>query len=190
MTQPPAYPAERKLQRFFAMKFLRLLVKTAAAQTIGTDGCWLLTIVVTTEDKTRYRRGVTFYNEQLNLRTQLERIIKRAGLKPWPKMFQNLRASRATELAKQYPAHVATEWLGHSREIAAEHYWRVTDADYEQALQGDAPGGAKGGSVHVTQGTTTNDKGDDLPENCRAESFPVVGSVHMETPPAGLEPAT
>jgi hypothetical protein len=59
------YPAERKLQRFFAMKFLRLLVKTAAAQAIGTDGCWLLTIVVTTEDKTRYRRGVTFYNEQL-----------------------------------------------------------------------------------------------------------------------------
>ncbi|MCU0878210.1 MAG: site-specific integrase, partial [Pirellulaceae bacterium] len=133
---------------------------------------------------------VRYRDKNSNLRTQLERIIKRAGLKPWPKMFQNLRASRATELAKQYPAHVAAEWLGHSREIAAEHYWRVTDADYEQALQGDAPGGAKGGSVHVTQGTTTNDKGDDLPENCRAESFPVVGSVHMETPPAGLEPAT
>jgi hypothetical protein len=62
---PPAYPTERKLQRFFAIKFLRLLVKTAAAQTIGTDGCWLLTIVVNTEDKIRYRRAVTFFNEPL-----------------------------------------------------------------------------------------------------------------------------
>jgi hypothetical protein len=80
--------------------------------------------------------------------------------------------------------------LGHSREIEAEHYWRVTDVDYEQALQGDPPRGAKGDSVHATQGTTTNDKGDESPENCRAESSPVVCGVHMETPPAGLEPAT
>jgi hypothetical protein len=51
--------------RFFAMKFLRLLTKTAAAQTIGADACWLLTIIATLEDVTHYRRGVTFYNEQL-----------------------------------------------------------------------------------------------------------------------------
>src|SRR5262249_32651655 len=35
---------------------------------------------------TRYRSTNT------NLRTQLIRIIRRAGLKPWPKLFQNLRA--------------------------------------------------------------------------------------------------
>lgn len=51
--------------RFFAMKFLRLLNKTAAAQTLGADACWLLTIVVTTEDVAHYRRGVTYFNEQL-----------------------------------------------------------------------------------------------------------------------------
>src|SRR5262249_57167819 len=28
-----------------------------------------------------------------NLRTQLERIIERAGLTPWPKLFQTMRAS-------------------------------------------------------------------------------------------------
>ena len=30
-------------------------------------------------------------NEAKNFRTRLERILKRAGLKPWPKLFQNLR---------------------------------------------------------------------------------------------------
>ena len=37
---------------------------------------------------TRYR------DKNANLRTQLQKIIKRAGLKPWPKLFHNLRASR------------------------------------------------------------------------------------------------
>jgi hypothetical protein len=32
-----------------------------------------------------------------NLRTQLHRIIRRAGLTPWPKPFQNLRSTRETE---------------------------------------------------------------------------------------------
>ena len=36
---------------------------------------------------------ITRYREQnANLRTQLERIIRKAGLEPWPKLFQNLRA--------------------------------------------------------------------------------------------------
>ncbi len=76
---------------------------------------------------TRYRR------KNCNLRTQLERIIKRAGLEAWPKLFQNLRASRATELAADYPAHVAAAWLGHSTLVASKHYWQVTDADYQRA---------------------------------------------------------
>jgi hypothetical protein len=51
----------------------------------------------------------------------------------WPKLFQNLRASRTTELAAEYPAHVAAYWLGHSTLVASKHYWQVTDADYERA---------------------------------------------------------
>ena len=37
-----------------------------------------------------------------NLRTHFERIIKRAGLKPWPRLFHNLRASRESELMREY----------------------------------------------------------------------------------------
>ena len=40
-----------------------------------------------------------YRNSNANLRTRLGRIIRRAGLKPWPRLFHNLRASRETELA-------------------------------------------------------------------------------------------
>ena len=78
---------------------------------------------------TRYR------DTNANLRTQLLRIIKRAGLTAWPKLFQNLRASRATELAAEHPGHVAAAWLGHSNTVADKHYRQVTDADFDRALR-------------------------------------------------------
>ena len=99
----------------------------------------------------RYRvRGV-------NLRTQLERIIKEAGLKAWPKLWQNLRASRATELAAEYPAHVAAAWLGHSTLVAQKHYWQVTDADFEKATSkpadsASAKSAANQGAFALNQG--------------------------------------
>jgi len=86
---------------------------------------------------TRYRAG------NANLRTQLERIIERTGLKPWPKLFQNLRASRATELANEHPGHVAAAWLGHSTAVASKHYWQVTDHDFARATDGSAPAAQK-----------------------------------------------
>src|SRR5262249_36258928 len=65
---------------------------------------------------TRYR-GV-----ECNLRTQLHRIVRRAGLEPWAKAFVNLRASRDTELVAQFPAHVVAAWMGHTPRVAAKHY--------------------------------------------------------------------
>ncbi len=52
------------------------------------------------------------YRNQANLRTRFFKIIRRAGLKPWPKLFHNLRASRQTELAAEFPIHVVCEWIG------------------------------------------------------------------------------
>ena len=67
----------------------------------------------------------------VNLRTQFQRIIDKAGEKPWPKLFQNLRASRETELAERYPIHVVCAWIGNSERIAAKHYLQVRDSDFE-----------------------------------------------------------
>ena len=51
----------------------------------------------------------------------------------WPQLFQNMRASRATELVKDFPEHVVTAWMGHSKRIAQKHYLQVTEEDYKQA---------------------------------------------------------
>ncbi|HMP05075.1 MAG TPA: tyrosine-type recombinase/integrase, partial [Lacipirellulaceae bacterium] len=61
----------------------------------------------------------------VNLRTRFAKYVERAGYKPWPKLFQNLRSTRETELARQFPLHVVTEWCGNSRPIAIKHYLQV-----------------------------------------------------------------
>src|SRR5262249_8842512 len=82
-----------------------------------------------------------------NLPTQLIRIIRRAGVVAWPKLFQNLRASRETELAAEYPLHVVCAWIGNSALIAQKHYLQVTESDFERASCGGPKGGAKSGAV-------------------------------------------
>lgn len=80
---------------------------------------------------------ITRYKEGANLGPQLKRIVERAGLTPWPKLWQNLRATRATELAQKFPQHVATAWMGHSAKIAEAHYLQVT-AEHFKAAQNPA----------------------------------------------------
>jgi integrase len=75
-----------------------------------------------------------------NLRTGLKRILRRAGLKPWPRLFQNLRASRETELAETYPIHVVADWLGNSPKTALAHYTQVTEEHYQRAAKSGAVG--------------------------------------------------
>ncbi|MEN6365924.1 MAG: site-specific integrase [Thermoguttaceae bacterium] len=69
-----------------------------------------------------------------NLRTQFGRILKRAGLEPWPRLFHALRASRETELAGEYPVHVVTGWLGNTPKIAMKHYLMTTESDFSKAI--------------------------------------------------------
>ncbi len=90
---------------------------------------------------TRYR------DTNADLRTQLGRILRRAGVKQWPRRFQNLRASRETEWCERFPIHVVAEWLGSSPRTALPHDTQSTEEHYRQAAQGDGakPGAARGG---------------------------------------------
>ncbi len=81
-----------------------------------------------------------------SLRPQYERLIKRASLIPWPRLFHNLRASRETELMRDYPIHVVTAWLGNSPQIAMKHYCMVTDEDFKKACSGTEKSGPNDGS--------------------------------------------
>ncbi len=78
-----------------------------------------------------------------NLRTTFTKIIRKAGEKPWPKLFHNLRASRETELAAIFPIHVVCDWIGNTAAIAAKHYLTVREEDYQRAVQGGSESGAR-----------------------------------------------
>jgi integrase len=70
-----------------------------------------------------------------NLRTGLIKILKRAGIKPWPKLYQNLRSSRVTELRNQgFRENLVAQWLGHSVKVADEHYDQITDDQFRRAI--------------------------------------------------------
>jgi len=73
-----------------------------------------------------------------NLRTQFQRIIRKAHLEPWGRLFHNLRSSRQTELMKLFPAHVVCAWIGNTERIANRHYLQLTDEDYARAATMDS----------------------------------------------------
>jgi hypothetical protein len=66
------------------------------------------------------------------------RIIHRAGLEPWPKILQNLRASRETELAGLYPLHVVCAWIGNTERIAKKYYLLVSEEHFKMAAGADS----------------------------------------------------
>ncbi len=55
-------------------------------------------------------------------------------MKTWPKLWQNLRSSGATDFARLVPSHIAASICGHTEEIAKEHYWKVGDQDLDQTM--------------------------------------------------------
>jgi integrase len=80
--------------------------------------------------------------QNCNLRTTFEKLIRRCGLTPWPRLFHNLRSSFETELLDQHPLHCVAKWLGHNPQIAAKHYAQTTESHFDRAVQGGAQNGA------------------------------------------------
>ncbi len=75
------------------------------------------------------------------MRTMFEKLVKRAGLKPWPRLFHNLRSSRETELLETFPVHVVAQWMGHDPKVSLKHYAQTTEDHFDRAA-----GGAKCGA--------------------------------------------
>ena len=80
-------------------------------------------------------------------RKMVLQAMARAGVKPWPKLFQNCRASRETELAEHYPVQVVCSWIGNSPAVAAKHYLQTTESHFQRA----ATEGAQQGAQNVAQ---------------------------------------
>lgn len=79
---------------------------------------------------------VTEYRTGQNVNPHFHRIVKRAGLTAWPRIWHSMRASRQTELVRDFPLTTACAWMGNSKLIAAGHYTQTTDADWQRAVGG------------------------------------------------------
>jgi len=140
---------------------------------------------------TRYR------GKNSNLRTQLERIIVKAGLTAWPKLFHNLRASRETELTAEYPIHVVCDWLGNTPAVAAKHYLQVRESDFERAagctlspaalqMALQIPSEKRCNPMHADFRAEAGNL-DDAP-GCINSPLPALCCTDDQVPPRGVEP--
>ena len=66
--------------------------------------------------------------------------MKRTGLKPWPRLFHNLRSSRETELLESFPVHVVALWMGHYAKVNLKHYAQTTENHFARAIGGEKSG--------------------------------------------------
>lgn len=140
---------------------------------------------------TRYRVQNT------NLRTHFLRIIRRAGVQPWERLFHNLRASRQTELENSFPSHVVADWLGNSMSIARRHYLTTTEDHFRAAVQesSGATGGAEVVQMSVPQNAAaTRIKKQKTPQPIEGCDVMRVGAEEgfalqfTGVPPRGVEP--
>ena len=69
-----------------------------------------------------------------NLRTQFGKIVRRAGVEPWPRLWHSLRASCESDLAQSFPLATVTKWLGNTPSVALRHYVDPTEAAFDRAV--------------------------------------------------------
>ncbi len=110
------------------------------------------------------------------------RLLVKAGVEPWPRLFQNLRASRETELANLYPMHLVTSWIGNTKEVAMDHYLMATDEDFHLASRAPVQNPVQSQATMASQ------------EQSGGSGSPVCAAIgrytSVQVPPTGIEPVT
>ena len=128
-----------------------------------------------------------------NLRTTFEKLVRRAGLQTWPRLFQNLRASRETELVESYPIQVVASWLGNTPSVAMRHYLMTTDEHFETAIKDDRQAAQNAAQqAHAKGGSKSQNK---QPAHEKTPVFPgcaskCEGTQLLEVAGTGFEPVT
>lgn len=146
-----------------------------------------------------------FRDPRSNLRTHFRRIIRRAGFEPWPRLWQNLRASRESELMREYDLKTVCAWIGNTPAVAARSYAMSIDrdADFRRAAGLADPVAVAEKSQQKSQQSNAADKGrrktssadrnskpfkdKNFDTSCREPSSPV---RNAKMTPTGFEPVS
>jgi len=134
-----------------------------------------------------------FSDSNSNLDKPFKAILHRAGLVPWPKLFQNMRASCETEwLDEGHPAHVVAAWIGHSVKVQRDSYAQITDGHFERFNSHPIPNtksGTAGGTA--LQRTERNGHEHSVPLLAKHEKTPKTqGFPGFSVAAEGFEPPT
>jgi hypothetical protein len=92
------------------------------------------------------------------MRTTLGKMIRKAGVNPWPWVWHSLRASCESDLAQSFPLAVVAKWLGNTPSVALRHYVDPTDAAFNQAAWW-VPGGAESSALEAQNQARTGATG-------------------------------
>lgn len=134
---------------------------------------------------------------ETNLGQRLERTIIKAGVTAWPKLFQNMRSSRQTELSMTYPITDVCAWMGNTPNVASDHYLQPLEDTFIRASKR----GAESGAVVVQNPVQTAHDRKRLRQTestqpiddagvSRVLSAVVDNCLSVQAPPVGLEPTT
>ncbi len=124
-----------------------------------------------------------------NLRTRFYKMVRRAGLEPWPKPFHAMRASCETDLLEmKYPLQTVARWMGHSPKVAVANYLRVLQVHFDRATSlGSTPQQnpahsphAKGTQAASADSADPREQGSDEP--CGVVSTPQTDGEGFEPP--------
>ncbi len=91
-----------------------------------------------------------------------------SGHEPWPRLFQNLRASCETDWVERYPAHAVAKWLGRSPKVAAEHYLMSREHYFEDVVTGGRGVGEPDSAAMVVGGQSRQEEPQSCDANCDA----------------------
>jgi integrase len=80
---------------------------------------------------------------EIHPETSMQKFINdlavHAGIKLWPKPFQNMRSTCATVLLEVVDRYVVNDWLGHTDKVADKHYRQVTSNHFDKVTGKSTP---------------------------------------------------
>jgi len=105
------------------------------------------------------QRLVTIGGQGSSMTRPARRIIKRASVEPWKRLWQTLRQSCEKEWAMTMPQYAVSKWIGHSITVSGRHYANdVPDELFERAagIEGDGANSAQQNAQQKAHETSGN----------------------------------
>ena len=136
-----------------------------------------------------------------NGRTPLQKLMIRAGLESWPSLFNAMRASGETDIARTHGLQCAFQWVANSVQIAMKHYVRATAEDFKKAANQEnrfapkvapEPAASEANRAELLPRLLPSETNEKPAKHCKPNKKRASGEISLarEVDDIGLEPTT